>query len=204
MGPIGLQGHTGATGVQGPTGVTGPKGPTGGIGSTGPRGRTGEKGSTGPVGKPLPQISFSDMSFEGKCNNSSQKWEERIFNTYSPSKLPNFISIKQEDEIKEFTVTQSGQYLIEGYMCVFSTGKTTLSIHNQFPLNSRYVNCANVICPDNTGQIIAFKISEYIPEGTVLKFVQYSENVSIYGMGLPDFSRTSMARNSSVTITKLE
>jgi hypothetical protein len=96
----------------------------------------------------------------------------------------------------------SGHYVIEGNFTVFSTGKTTISLCINMDMYDQYINCANITCPEGVGQTVSFKMIEYIPSMSKISFIQYSEKASPYGMGTPDFSKSSPSRHSSVTISK--
>ena len=119
-GPTGPTGATGATGMQGPTGATGatgmqgPTGPTGATGATGmqgPTGPTGATGATGPSGG-----SFNAAAMIHDETNVTVPVNEAI--KLGITNLSN--GITYDPLSGEFTVPQTGQYLITWWFNVRS------------------------------------------------------------------------------------
>lgn len=143
-GPTGPQGcpgptgATGATGMQGPTGMTGPTGPTGATGATGmqgptgPTGATGMQGPTGPTGATGMQGSTGPTGATGATGPSGGS-----FNAAAMIHDETNVTVPVNEAIKlgitnlsngitydplsgEFTVPQTGQYLITWWFNVRS------------------------------------------------------------------------------------
>ena len=113
-GPTGPTGATGASGIQGPTGPTGATGATGASGMqgpTGPTGATGATGATGPKGG-----SFNAAAMVHDETNSIVPINEAI----KPSITNLSNGITYDPTTGEFTVPQTGQYLINWWFNVRS------------------------------------------------------------------------------------
>lgn len=113
-GPTGPTGATGATGTTGPQGYPGPTGPTGATGATGmqgPTGPTGATGATGPSGG-----SFNAAAMIHDETNVTVPVNEAI--KLGITNLSN--GITYDPLSGEFTVPQTGQYLITWWFNVRS------------------------------------------------------------------------------------
>ena len=110
-GPTGPQGYPGPTGPTGATGMQGPTGPTGATGMQGPTGPTGATGATGLSGG-----SFNAAAMIHDETNVSVPVNEAI--KLGITNLSN--GITYDPLSGEFTVPQTGQYLITWWFNVRS------------------------------------------------------------------------------------
>ena len=144
QGPTGPTGATGATGMQGPTGPTGATGATGMQGPTGPTGATGATGLQGPTG-PTGATGATGPS-GGSFNAAAMVHDET--NTVVPineaikpaiTNLSN--GITYDPTTGEFTVPQTGQYLINWWFNARSKNTNTecepvalgIELHQTYP-----------------------------------------------------------------------
>ena len=131
-GPTGATGATGATGMQGPTGPTGATGATGMQGPTGPTGATGATGATGPSGG-----SFNAAAMVHDETNTVVPINEAI----KPSITNLSNGITYDPTTGEFTVPQTGQYLINWWFNARSKNTNTecepvalgIELHQTYP-----------------------------------------------------------------------
>ena len=134
-GPTGATGATGATGIQGPTGPTGATGATGATGMqgpTGPTGATGATGATGPSGG-----SFNAAAMVHDETNTVVPINEAI----KPSITNLSNGITYDPTTGEFTVPQTGQYLINWWFNARSKNTNTecepvalgIELHQTYP-----------------------------------------------------------------------
>ena len=134
-GPTGATGATGATGMQGPTGPTGATGATGATGMqgpTGPTGATGATGATGPSGG-----SFNAAAMVHDETNTVVPINEAI----KPSITNLSNGITYDPTTGEFTVPQTGQYLINWWFNARSKNTNTecepvalgIELHQTYP-----------------------------------------------------------------------
>ena len=134
-GPTGMTGATGATGMQGPTGPTGATGATGATGMqgpTGPTGATGATGATGPSGG-----SFNAAAMVHDETNTVVPINEAI----KPSITNLSNGITYDPTTGEFTVPQTGQYLINWWFNARSKNTNTecepvalgIELHQTYP-----------------------------------------------------------------------
>ena len=135
QGPTGTTGApaaTGATGMQGPTGPTGATGATGATGMQGPTGPTGATGATGPSGG-----SFNAAAMVHDETNAVVPVNEAIKPTIT--NLSN--GITYDPTTGEFTVPQTGQYLINWWFNARSKNTNTecepialgIELHQTYP-----------------------------------------------------------------------
>ena len=135
QGPTGPTGATGATGMQGPTGPTGATGATGATGMqgpTGPTGATGATGATGPSGG-----SFNAAAMVHDETNTVVPINEAI----KPSITNLSNGITYDPTTGEFTVPQTGQYLINWWFNARSKNTNTecepvalgIELHQTYP-----------------------------------------------------------------------
>ena len=131
-GPTGATGATGATGMQGPTGPTGATGATGATGMQGPTGPTGATGATGPSGG-----SFNAAAMVHDETNTVVPINEAI----KPSITNLSNGITYDPTTGEFTVPQTGQYLINWWLNARSKNTNTecepvalgIELHQTYP-----------------------------------------------------------------------
>ena len=131
-GPTGATGATGATGMQGPTGPTGATGATGATGMQGPTGPTGATGATGPSGG-----SFNAAAMVHDETNTVVPINEAI----KPSITNLSNGITYDPTTGEFTVPQTGQYLINWWFNARSKNTNTecepvalgIELHQTYP-----------------------------------------------------------------------
>ena len=131
-GPKGPTGPTGATGATGATGMQGPTGPTGATGATGATGMQGPTGATGPSGG-----SFNAAAMVHDETNAVVPVNEAIKPTIT--NLSN--GITYDPTTGEFTVPQTGQYLINWWFNARSKNTNTecepvalgIELHQTYP-----------------------------------------------------------------------
>ena len=146
-GPTGATGATGATGMQGPTGPTGAigmQGPTGPTGATGATGATGMQGPTGPTG--ATGATGATGPSGGSFNAAAMVHDETntvvpINEAIKPSITNLSNGITYDPTTGEFTVPQTGQYLINWWFNARSKNTNTecepvalgIELHQTYP-----------------------------------------------------------------------